>query len=847
MEESLSGIVERITYHNPENGWTIFKVKRYGIPDLATVIAHQAQIFAGATMEFRGNWATHHQYGRQFKAVTALEQKPASIGALEKYIGSGMIHGIGPAIAKRIVKHFGKDTLEVFEHETERLEEVSGISKRKLEKIKITWEEHRAIRDVMIFLQSHNISTLFAVKIYKEYGNESIETVSKNPYRLARDIYGIGFLSADKVALSVGFDKDSTERIAAGVLHVLAAAREEGHCYLTANQVCSETNQLLQADYTDQVINELLKLEHEKELKTRRFATEDGETEVCYYNKSLWYDEDYVADKVKMLDRVERTYEASQLDAKVTKIEDGAEFPLSPEQREAVIGIVNRGFSVLTGGPGCGKTTTLRVFVKLLEELGKKIILAAPTGRAAQRMGEVIGKEAKTIHRLLIFNPTNGQFKHNQENPLKGDVLIVDECSMLDISLTASLLKAVPIGTQVLFIGDVDQLPSVGAGNVLADLINSRTVGIFRLNTVFRQAQESSIIQFAHQINTGKFPEVETPFRDPALWKSGNDCLFIDAEEATSEQLRFIKRCKSVLQYALEFQKKTIAVEHSKKGKDRYLELSTEHGDASNIRISEVAEEQANYYQQSEEAALLTIPEKFRHVDPQQLAQSPTQVAELSAVLKRVHPFSAMHYGHTASQMVMKLFKDIIPKYLGGDTEIQVLSPMTRGSLGTNALNTALQAYLNPPSEHKPELKLGERVFRKGDRVIQRRNNYDLEVFNGDIGNISNVNPTSQTLQVTFGKVGDRRIVMYAQANISELDLAYAITIHKSQGSEFDAVILPIAPQHYNMLYRNLIYTGLTRGKKMVCFVGSRFALHKAVNNEDNRKRQTYLEQLLKS
>jgi len=451
--------------------------------------------------------------------------------------------------------------------------------------------------------------------------------------------------------------------------------------------------------------------------------------------------------------------------------------------------------------------------------------------------------EAKTIHRLLAFNPKNGEFKYNEEHPLQADFLIVDECSMLDISLTNSLLRAVSPATRVLFIGDADQLPSVGAGNVLRGLIESGRVTVFRLQTIFRQANESMIIRFAHQINKGTVPQIETPFRQPEIWKDGTDCMFIDAEEATQEQLRFIARSKGVLKKAIELKQKTILINEKKKGEKSYRELSTDQDELNTRRLEEG---EAEYFQENEEALFISIPAKFQHVNPEQLLRSPGQVEELSAVLSKIHPQSALHFGFSASTMLLKLYREIIPRYLGEKAEIQVLAPMTRGTLGTYQLNRSLQQHINPPGHGKTEVQIGDRIFRVGDRVIQRRNNYDLEVFNGDIGQIFHADNVNFQLTIRFGKAPDTREVTYDKASLNELDLAYAITIHKSQGSEFDAVILPIAPQHFNMLYRNLVYTGLTRAKKMAVFIGSRSSLARAVKNQDNRKRQTMLCELLK-
>ncbi len=817
ITETLRGVVSRVTYHNPESGWSVLRVSPFDNPHgQETVIVHQTRVFAGATMEFQGTWVEHPKYGRQFRATAAIEKKPATTAALEKYLGSGLIRGVGPKTARKIVAHFGRDTLEVFETHIERLTEVRGIADKKLHMIRDAWREHRAIREVMMFLQSHGISTLFAVRIYKEYGDDAIAMVTEDPYRLADDFYGIGFFSADKVALSIGLSPDSPRRVAAGIRHVLAASREFGHCYLTISQIREQVRELLGLDLADRLVSLLVEMEREGQLKVRRLAGEDCAVEPCYYARSLYYDEQYVARWAARMNRpvpVERERVARwvALYCKASGLE------LSEEQAAAVCEIAGRGFSILTGGPGCGKTTTTQVVVKLLEAMGKKVLLAAPTGRAAQRMTDVIGREARTIHRLLEWRV--GGFKKNEDNPLAVDFLIVDECSMLDINLTAALLKAVPRQSQVLLIGDADQLPSVGAGNVLRDLIASGRIPCYQLTRIFRQAQQSRIIAYAHQINRGEMPYIDSPFQKPHIWQRGDDCLFIDSEEATREQMGFIARVKKF--YLLQEEDRQ---EHSGDGAQNPYEF----------RIDEpLAPYQAE----------LVIPEKFRHVDLNAVHEAGTRAEELKAVLKKVHPWSSLHYGLSAVDVVRKLYVEWIPKYYGKDCEIQILSPMTRGSLGTLSLNRMIQETANPPREGRRELKVGERVFREGDRVIHRRNNYDLGVFNGDIGVIGSIDNEQLTCTVTF--FPDGREVIYQRDDILQLDLAYAITIHKSQGSEFAAVIIPVLTQHFKMLFRNLVYTGLTRARRLAVFVGTRRALAMAVRNQDTSRRQTALRQLL--
>ncbi|MDL1967878.1 MAG: AAA family ATPase [Deltaproteobacteria bacterium] len=818
IKESIRGIVDRVTYHNPDSGWSVLRVLPFNNPhQQETVTVHQTKVFAGATMEFYGAWTIHPKFGRQFNATEAIEKKPATTAALEKYLGSGLIKGVGSKTAKKIVDHFREKTLEIFEGKIERLTEVPGIAQKKLEMISDAWSEHRAIREVMMFLQSHGISTLFAVRIYKEYGDHAIPYVTEDPYRLANDFYGIGFFSADRVALSIGLDSDSPERIVAGIKHVLAASRDFGHCYLTESQIQAQVNELLGLDIGDRLPDFLKKMERDGVVMVRKLVTIAGSIELCYYSKSLYFDELYVAKKISGISNPPNV-DKKRTERWINRYCQTKNISLSDEQAAAVRGIVCEKFSILTGGPGCGKTTATLVLVKLLEAMKLKSLLAAPTGRAAQRMMDVIGKESKTIHRLLEWQI--GGFNKNEENSLDVDFLIVDECSMLDINLTASLLKAVPDHSQILFIGDADQLPSVGAGNVLRDMISSGTVTCFRLTKIFRQAQKSLIIRYAHQINNGEIPYINSPFKKPELWKQGKDCLFLDSDEATKEQLSFIAKVKKYY-------------------KVKPSELDNKSDSDSNPYEFRINEPLIPYETE------LTIPKKFQHVNIEKVCKSETKVDELLSVLKKVHPWSSLHYGLSASDVVRKLYLEWIPKYFGNKIEIQIITPMTRGSLGTVSLNNMIQESANPQQKGKSQLQVGERIFRIGDRVIHRRNNYDLGVFNGDIGIIREINNKELTCMVSL--FPDKREIQYKRDDIQELSLAYAITIHKSQGSEFEAVIIPILTQHFKMLFRNLIYTGMTRAKKLAVLVGIRKALAMSVKNQDTSQRQTALQNLLRS
>lgn len=828
------GIVNRVTYHNEENGWTVLKVNPVTQPhELWAVTVHQASVYAGATMEFEGDWVQHPKFGEQFKATKVMELKPATASALEKYLGSGLIRGVGPAIAKRIVRHFGADTLEVFEEAIQRLTEVDGIAKVKLQQIQASWTEHREIRNVMLFLQSYGVSTLFAVKIYKQYGNNAIAIVEKNPYQLSKDIYGIGFFSADKIALSLGLEKDSPQRIRAAVSHVLAASREEGHCYLELEEIKKEVKILLKENFDALVDAEIGSMELENELKTRM------KNEVkCYYSNSLFFDEWNTAKKVKNFLQQPLEIDLERVKNWLQRYNEKQEFPLSQEQYDAVVGAVSQPFSILTGGPGCGKTTTTKALVKLLQAMHKKILLAAPTGRAAQRMAEVIGEEAQTIHRLLVWQPHAAQFQKNEDEPLVADFIIIDECSMLDISLSAALLKAIPPNAQVLFIGDADQLPSVGAGNVLKDLIASGVVPCFKLQKIFRQAQESLIIKYAHQINSGEIPKIESPINRPDIWEQKVDCLFIDSDEATKDQLQFIQKIQKTMKYIVENEK----IAFVKEAQGQYKSVTMEE----NFYIENTSEQEIEKLRrQGSRSYVFNIPEKYTNADLGNLLKTEKEADALKEILNGIHPWSSLHYGFTASEMLVRLYANTIEKKLGKGLEIQVLAPMKVGSMGTNNLNQLIQATLNPEGKGKPTIQVGSRLLREGDRVIQRRNNYDLEVFNGDIGTISSINNLEMSLTVEYQAGKEKRHVIYERDDLNDLDLAYAITIHKSQGSEFDVVIIPLVLQHFNMLFRNLIYTALTRAKKMAIFVGTRKAFGIAVKNIDNHERKTILKELL--
>ncbi|MGB0977350.1 MAG: AAA family ATPase [Prolixibacteraceae bacterium] len=806
FEEHLQGVIERVTFRNEENGWTVLKVKPFGSHRTVSVVMYGEDIFVGKTLDFYGKWISHKTYGRQFDAKRAIEKRPESNEALQKYLGSGLISGVGPAMAKKIVSHFGKETLDVFENNIDKLLDIPGISKNKLDKISVAWQTHRAARDVVQYLQEHQLPISYASKLIERYGASTITTLQNDPYKLIQDIHGIGFLKADAIALSTGIETFSPQRIRAMILYVLSRSKEDGHCFLTKKMIQDKLS-FLESRLDMALLDSNLDL-LEKEFRLKKRMIEDNPV---YYDKNLYEAESYVGKKIKTL--LTHSYISKKLKSTIdfNKLEKGEDFPLSEEQRSAISNIVKQPLSILTGGPGCGKTTTLRLLVKYLQSHKLSVLLAAPTGRAAQRMGDVIGVEAKTIHRLLAFNAMTNSFKYNEEKQLEVDFLILDETSMLDIQLTSHLMQAIGDNTQILFIGDVDQLPSVGAGNVLHDMIRSEAISVNKLSSIFRQAASSSIIRYSHELNEGVLPQIKTPIQHPSLWKEKEDCMFVDSEVITQEQSDFIRRVRN--------------------------HFNSLHDDDSRCKDPMMYDGyQWDGFQ---------VPEKFKNSNLTNIALSKSETEGLKHILKRVSPFSSIHYGLNALDMVIKLYCETISRYLGSGLEIQVLTPMTKGMMGTENLNHCLQDKINPAHTSKNELVVGKYTLRVGDRVIQKRNNYDLEVFNGDIGTVSEIEPRKKKLGVVYNDKNGSREVCYSQDNIQDLDLAYAITIHKSQGSEFDAVIIPLVYQHFTMLTRNLVYTGMTRGKKCVVFVGNRGALKRAAETTRQTERLTYLSHLI--
>jgi len=689
--------------------------------ELTTIVGSFANIQPGQTLQLTGFWREHPQFGPQFQVVNYRETKPATLTGIEKYLGSGLIKGVGPVTAKRIVAHFGLETLEIIENQIDRLIEVQGIAKKRIKLIKNAWASQKAIKEVMVFLQSHGVSTTYAVKIYKQYQDKAIATVTHNPYQLAADIYGIGFLTADKIARNLGVAPDSEFRYCAGLVHALSEAAEDGHCYLPQTELIESVIKLLTTEDHQPIEEEIVITIKDMALKDELIREHDADKTLLCYKPTYFHTEQNLAQLISGRLSQPITQDIPRVRAWIDRFTASHKIQLSQQQQQAVEMAAYSRVMILTGGPGVGKTFTTHTIVSLWKAMGKSIALAAPTGRAAQRLGEMTGLEAKTIHCLLEFDPRTRGFKCDSENPLPHTAIIVDEASMLDLFLAYSLVKAVAQGAQLLLVGDIDQLPSVGAGQVLADLINSDRLPVVRLTQVFRQAQQSAIITAAHQINRGIYPTIEAICDNPM-----SDCLW--------------------------------------------------HGGG--------------------------------------------------------------HQPEHGVQAICEIVTDLIPR-LGFNpaTDVQVLCPMTRGLVGTRNLNTVLQQLINPPTLSKVEITRGGMTLRVGDRVIQQMNDYQREVFNGDLGIIADIDTVEQEITVQYGE----RTVIYDYADLNEITLAWSVTIHKSQGSEYPVVILPLYMQHYMMLSRNLFYTGLTRAKKLAIVVGSKKAISLAVRSTDDQQRYTQL------
>lgn len=709
----ISGSVERVTFHSEATGFCVLRTKVKGQRDLVTITGSAASITAGEFVEASGVWVNDKKHGLQFKSKSLKVVPPTTLEGIEKYLGSGMVKGIGPHFAKKLVAAFGEAVFDVIETEPERLLTLAGIGEKRKNRVLASWAEQKSIRSIMVFLQSHGVGTARSVRIYKTYGDEAIETIQGNPYRLALDIRGIGFKTADALAQKLGIAQDSILRAEAGVRHVLQELCDKGHCAVPKTQLIKASCELL--EISESLVNQGITREIEAEHLVEDTLKED----VCIYPISLYTAEVKSATQLTRLNQGTPPWGEFDISRAIEWAQQKTRLTLSQSQNEAIHQCLKAKISIITGGPGVGKTTLMNSLLKIIQAKRCSIALCAPTGRAAKRLSESTRLEAKTLHRLLEFDPKTFSFKHDQDNPLPIDVLVVDEASMLDIVLLNSLLKAIPTQTAVIFVGDIDQLPSVGSGAVLADLINSNVFTVVRLTEIFRQAASSRIIVNAHRVNQGKMP-----------------------------------------------------------------------------------------LPNQEDSDFFTL----YHQDPEALQDLLI---------------------NTVSQRLPKHYK------VNPITDIQVLCPMNRGGLGSRSLNVALQQTLNGQSE--PKIVRFGNVFSLGDKVIQMVNNYEKEVFNGDIGFVETINQEDNELVVKF----DQMPITYDFGELDELSLAYAISIHKSQGSEFPIVVMPIATQHYTLLARNLLYTGMTRGKKLVVIIGQSKAVGMAVRNNEGAKRITNLAQRL--
>jgi exodeoxyribonuclease V alpha subunit len=711
--DEIAGLVERVTFFNADSGFAVLRVKVRGQRDLVTVLGSLPSVSAGEWLTAKGWWVRDKDHGLQFKAQVLKATPPTTSEGVERYLGGGFVKGVGPVLAKKLVGHFGATVLEVIGNNPANLEAVDGIGPKRRERIATAWQEGLQIREIMLFLHSHGVSTGRAVRIFKTYGNLAIQTVRENPYTLAKEIHGIGFATADQIAQSVGVPRDSQNRARAGIDHVLLGATSEGHCALPLEKLKVAAIKLLElsAETVEQALSQML--------TAGSLLLEEIDAEPLIFLPHLRRAEDGISAKVRRLADAGLTYPKLDFDKAVAWCEEKTGKTLAPSQRNALKTVLNNRVAIITGGPGVGKTTLVNSILLILRAKKVKCLLCAPTGRAAKRLTETTGLEAKTIHRLLEIDPATGRFSRNEENPLECDLLIVDETSMVDVLLMYALLRALPKSSALVMVGDVDQLPSVGAGNALRDLIDSDVVPVVRLTEVFRQAATSKIITSAHLIRQGKMPELRSA-------ESGSDFYFIERD----------------------------------------------------------------------------TPE------------------EIAATL-------------------VKLVRERIPTGHGLDPirDIQVLCPMNRGSIGVRELNTVLQTALNPARQGEPVAERFGWRFRVRDKVIQTVNDYKKEVFNGDIGTIEKIDPVEQEVFVRY----DDRLVTYDYGELDEVSLAYAVTIHKSQGSEFPAVVIPVAMQHYMLLQRNLIYTGITRAKRLLVVIGQKKALGLAVRNDQARKRYSGL------
>ncbi len=715
VQEVLAGLVERVTFHSADSGFCVIRIKARGHRDLVTVVGHAATISPGEWITASGEWVNDRSHGQQFKARFMRTSEPTSIEGIEKYLGSGMIRGIGPVYAKKMVKAFGEKVFDIIEAEPDRLREVTGIGPVRAKRITSAWADQKIVREIMVFLHTHGVGTARAVRIFKTYGSDAVQVMTENPYRLARDIRGIGFKTADAIAMKLGIEKTAMVRVRAGISYALTEAMDQGHCGLPTEELTPLAVALLE------VPQGLVLTALDLELSEGTVIADTvGET-ACIFLAGLYRAEQAIADRLTGLLNGSLPWRHIDPEKALPWIEKKTGLSLAESQVVAIRRALLAKVLVITGGPGVGKTTIVNSILQILAAKQVKLLLCAPTGRAAKRMTEATGFEAKTIHRLLEVDPKGGGFKRNGDHPLDCELLVVDETSMVDVMLMQALMKAIPDQAALLIVGDIDQLPSVGPGQVLADIIASDTVPVVRLTEVFRQAAQSRIITSAHKINQGFIPDLSRPDGD-------TDFYFVQAE------------------------------------------------------------------------------------DPE-----------------------------TAVQRIVELVKTRIPQRFGLDPirDIQVLCPMNRGGVGARSLNIELQAVLNPPGERKVE-RFGW-SFAPGDKVMQIENDYDKDVYNGDIGYIDDVDLELGELTASF----DGRAVTFGFGELDALVPAYAATIHKSQGSEYPAVVIPVLTQHYTMLQRNLLYTGVTRGKRLVVLVGQKKAVAIAVRNVSGRRRWSKLNEWL--
>lgn len=716
-EKNIRGVLEKIVFKNPDSGYMVGRI-RLDDDELVTVVGKVFELQCGEELEIQGSWIVNKKYGKQFEITKVKAHTPSTTVGIENYLGSGLIKGVGPVMAKKIVEKFGKKTLDVLDDDPEKLSGIEGIGQKRIKQIIKSWQKHKNIREVMIFLQSYGISSNYSAKIYNTYGENTVSVIKINPYRLAEDIFGIGFKIADDIALKVGIPKDSIFRIKAGIIYLLHRAEDNGHCFLPAEEILTVSSDFLGADLS--IINNAIgELQEEEKI----IIVKDGEGNKIYLS-SLYHSEVFVSKKILELSDIDdnkdnRTGRESLYRRFINEMADADGILLDEIQVNAIIMALTERIMIITGSPGTGKSTILNFIIKILEREKKKFMMAAPTGRASKRMTETTGRESKTIHRLLNFNPKLNKFLKNEDNPIDADIIIIDEASMLDIRLMRNLLSAIKIDSSLIFVGDIDQLPSVGPGYVLGDLIRSGTVPVCELKKIYRQEGQSQIIRNAHKVRDGQFPYIKN--------KDSEDFFFLEKN------------------------------------------------------------------------------------DPEE-----------------------------AVNLILHLLSNKIPSSFGMDPlkDVQVLVPTNKGVCGVINLNSRIQKMLNPGSTG---LLHGNRWFRVGDKVIQLKNNYNKDIYNGDIGIITSIDMELKEASINY----DGRKVDYSFYEMDEINHSYAISIHKSQGSEFKCVIIPLLTSHYMLLQRNLLYTALTRARELAILVGSKKAIGMAVNKNIVEKRYTSLKELI--